>query len=253
MSSQDETNDVTAPPEETSDPDTSSTPSTSSAHHTAHSRVGQRHPEPYQWRSVNPYAFTIGCLLIVLFSHIASYLTPYKLYFSFVGLLFDASQGPTRWVALFVKLAIPVVTGFILFILPFYWSRVTAVGAQPGNPVSRYLTTQADLSVRMAAFFAGLLMAWPFISYWEIMARPDILPNKIPFLIVYLLYCISYSYFGGVGVALAKWRIGDKLSEAERQSIKGPLAITESIRTSILGAFTSALATFFAANLSAHN
>src|SRR6185437_4496132 len=129
--------------------------------------------------SINPYAFTLGLGSIFLLTRVASYLTPFKLYFSFQSFLF-ATDDRLKWTSLGIKLAIPAVVAFCLFYLPFRWINL-ADDRGADRPVARYLAFQAELSAKAAAFFGALLMAWPFIVYWDLMVPPNLNEHRIAF------------------------------------------------------------------------
>jgi hypothetical protein len=139
--------------------------------------------------SVNPYAFALGTASIVILTKVASFLTPYKLYFTFSSFIYGESKI-FRWESLTIKLAIPCVVGFCLYFLPFHWMRITSGSRISYRVLFRYLSRQSELSAKMSGFFSSLLMAWPFIVYWDIMMRPDKLDLKLPFwlFICYILY-----------------------------------------------------------------
>jgi hypothetical protein len=200
------------------------------------------------WTSVNPYAFALGCIGVIVLTRITSYLTPYKLYFSFASFLFS-DDNEARWTALTFKLAIPVIVGLLLFYLPYHWLRITDLKRNNAHPVVRYLHSQAELTARFSCFFAALLLAWPFIAYWDLIAPPYLSEHRFGFFLIYFLYLVSYSYFGGVGISIGKWLVGEHLSEAQVRNVRGSTALVEAVRTSVLGVATSAIATFLASNL----
>jgi hypothetical protein len=199
-------------------------------------------------QSINPYGFSVAVAAIVVLTKVASYLTPYKLYFTFSSFLF--SESPIfRWEALALKLAIPAVVGFSLYFFPFHWLLMISGSRINYRVLYRYLARQTDLTAKAAGFFSALLMAWPFIVYWDIMMRPDKLNLKLPFLLVYFLYILSYSYFAGLGVALAKLLLKARLPRAATTGISARVSWLESVRTSALGVITSAIAPYFASTL----
>ena len=197
--------------------------------------------------SLNPYAFAAGVFGVVLLTKVVSYLTPYKLYFSFSSFLYS-HRSIFRWEALTLKLMIPCVIGFLLFYLPLQWMRLT--GSRPGyRMIYRYLALQSDLSARFVGFFSSLLLAWPFVIYWDVLMQPDLQHLRLSFLVVYLLYFISYSYFAGLGVNLARFAARNNLPARATRGVEGRLAWLEAIRSSTLGIITSAIATYFASRL----
>jgi hypothetical protein len=186
----------------------------------------------------------------VVLTKAVSYLTPYKLYFSFSSFLYSV-RGNFRWEALILKLSIPIVVGFLLFILPFQWMKLTRGSTLSYRTIYRYLALQASLSARATGFFSSLLLAWPFIVYWDVLMHPVLQPLQFPFLCVYFLYFVSFSYFGGFGVDLARLVVREQLPKPSTTDLPGHLAWLDAVRTSFLGIVTSAIATFLASMLGA--
>ena len=147
-----------------------------------------------------------------------------------------------------MKLAIPVIVGFLLFYFPYQWLLLNG-HKNAAHPIVRYLHLQADLSARFCAFFVALLMAWPFIIYWDLMVPPNINQYKTAFLFIYFLYFVSYSYFASLGVLIAKWFAGEKLTSFQQLEITKTLTFMEGIRTSAMGVLTSAFATYLSTHL----
>ena len=81
----------------------------------------------------------VGTALIVLLTKLSSYLTPFKMYFSFSSFLFD-DMSNSSWLSLTIKLLIPLIVGYILFTLPFYWmlKGTTSRRSLLARPVSRF-------------------------------------------------------------------------------------------------------------------
>jgi hypothetical protein len=207
---------------------------------------------PIAWegvKAVNLYGLTIGVFAILLLTKLASYLTPYKLYFSFTSMLFD-DRASFKWEALIIKLAIPCVVGFCLFYLPHRWMVWTRDGSRSYRRIFRYLAREARLTAMAVGFYAALLSAWPFIAYWDVLQRPDLIDRRLPFLFVYLLYFIGYSYFAGFGVSLAQLVLRDHLTRSMNASIPQRVAWFEAVRTSLFGLITSGIATYLASGLS---
>lgn len=202
--------------------------------------------------SVNVYGLTVGVFGIILLTKLASYLTPYKLYFSFTSMLFD-DRAAFKWEALAIKLLIPCATGFLLYYLPYRWMVWTRGSNVNYRRLFRYLMKEARLTAIVAGFFAALLSAWPFIVYWDILQRPDLISLRLPFLFVYLLYFASNAYFAGFGVSLAQVLLRDQLPSSLTTEASKRVAWLETIRMSVLGIVTSGIATYLAATLSRAN
>ena len=207
---------------------------------------------PLEWEgvtAVNIYGLTLGIFATLLLTKLASYLTPYKLYFSFTSMLYD-DRAAFKWEALIIKLAIPCIVGFALFYLPHRWMVWTRDGSRSYRRIFRYLAREARLTAMTVGFFAALLSTWPFIVYWDVLQRPDLIDRRLPFLFVYLLYFIAYAYFTGFGVSLAQLVLREHLTRNMNASIPQRVAWFEAIRTSFFGLVTSAIATYLASGLS---
>lgn len=200
--------------------------------------------------SINPFAFAAAVFGVVVFTRLASYLTPYKLYFSFSSFLYS-HRTIYRWEALALKLLIPCLVGFLLFYLPHRWMVLTRGSHVNFRTLYRYLARQSDVTARAAGFFAALLLAWPFIIYWDVLMQPELQHLRFPFLCVYFLYFVSFAYFAGLGVNLARVLLRSQLPRQSAGQAVGRLAWLETVRTSFLGIVTSAIATYFASVLGA--
>ena len=205
-------------------------------------------PRAASRESVSPRAFAIGVFLTVVLTKAVSYLTPYKLYFSFSSFLYS-ERSLFRWEALAIKLLIPAIVGFVLYYVPFQWMRATGGGKAGYRSVYRYLALQADPTARTVGFFSALLLAWPFVVYWDVLMAPTMLHLRVAFLCIYLLYFVSYAYFASLGVYLAQFAVRQYLPVQVRREAIGRLGWLNAIRTSTLGIVTSAIATYLAAHL----
>jgi hypothetical protein len=199
-------------------------------------------------KSINPYAFACGVSFIIFFTKISSYLTPYKLYFSFSSFLYS-NREIFRWESLTIKLFVPCLVGFLLFYIPFQWMKFTRGSSINHRSIYRYLRFQSDLTANAAGFFSALLMAWPFIVYWDVLMQPDMQHLKPTFLFIYFLYFMSYSYFSGLGVNLARLALRRYLPMRQINGVTERVAWLETIRTSVLGIITSSIATYVASLL----
>ncbi len=198
--------------------------------------------------SVNAYSFACGVAAIVFLTKAASFLTPYKLYFTFSSFLYG-DTSVFRWESLATKLAIPCFVGFCQYFLPFHWMLMTDGSKVSYRVLYRYLSRQATLTARLTGFFGALLMAWPIIVYWDIVVVPDRIGLKLPFLFVYGLYFIAYAYFADLGIELARLTLRSRLPLAETVGTTGRLRGLESIRKSLMGVITSGVATYLASRL----
>lgn len=200
--------------------------------------------------SINPYAFSIGIFSIIILVKLASYLTPYKLYFSFSSFIYDQTNT-YRWESLIIKLAIPSIVGFFLYYIPFQWIKLTGGSIIGYRVIFRYLSQQSSLSAKAVGFFSALLLAWPFIAFWDILMHPLLHEFKLQFYCIYFLYFMSYSYFSEFGINIAKIILKNELPSAETHNLSGKLAFFENIRISFIGIIISGIATYLASILGA--
>jgi hypothetical protein len=105
--------------------------------------------------------------------------------------------------------------------------------------------------LKAAGFFTALFLAWPFIIYWDILARPDIRELRGVFLCAYFLYFVSYAYFCGLGVTIAVISVRQKLPTklTAKLGLEGRSGWYEAIRTSFMGTLASGIATYLATSL----
>jgi hypothetical protein len=128
------------------------------------------------------------------------------------------------------------------------WTRGSTISYRI---IYRYLALQASLTARAVGFFSSLLLAWPFIVYWDVLMQPVLQHLQFQFLCVYFLYFILYSYFAGLGVNLARLTVLEHLPQPATRDLMGRLAWLETVRTSFMGIITSAIATYLASILGA--
>lgn len=81
--------------------------------------------------------------------------------------------------------------------------------------------------------------------------QPVLQHLQFPFLCVYFLYFISFSYFAGLGVHLARLTVREQLPQPTTRDLGARLAWLEAVQTSFMGIVTSAIATYFASILGA--
>lgn len=198
--------------------------------------------------SINPIAFFFGILGIITFTKLSSFLTPYKLYFSFSSFLFS-HRDLFKWESLAIKLLIPVIVGFLLYYIPFYFMLWTRGSNISFNTIYRYLYRQSMATAMMSSFFAALLLAWPYIVYWDILIQPELIEYFFPFVCIYILYFISYAYFSGLGVNLAAIMISRNIPVPGARKLKKEIVWLDAVRQSMMGIITSAIATYFATAL----
>lgn len=154
-------------------------------------------------QNLNPAAFATTVFGIVVLHKLASFLTPYKLYFSFSSFLYNQS-AINKWPALVVKLLIPTLFAFAFYVVVFrILEAIERYGREIEEPLD-FVRDAAEPSLKFGALFAAILLAWPFLVYWDVLIEPTLRDRRIAFLFAYLLYFAAYYFFAGFGVQLAK-------------------------------------------------
>lgn len=194
--------------------------------------------------SINPTAFIIGVGLTILLTKFSSYVTPYKIYFSFTSFFLE-DMSNARLIGLTIKLLIPVAVGYILFAAPFFWLLRASTTRLHLFLYYRYLARQSATTAVTACTGAALLQAWPFIQYWDILMRPDYGDLRVPFLLIYVLYLIAYGYFALLGVYLGKIVYRRHLPQLETDEAFAAVGWLDTIKVTLIGSVTTALATLY--------
>lgn len=192
--------------------------------------------------NIPAFIFVVGWTIAL--TKLTSYLAPFDLYFTFSSFVFGV--GHVRPEALAIKLLIPISAGFLAFYLP---ARFPSLFARSGKALRRlwlYLSFEAARSAYAAAFFAAIVLAWPVISYWDLLAVPEVRAYRVSFLFIYGLYGLAFGYFASSGVALAKLMLRGRISTHLSTGTEDVTPAFELMKGGLLGASTSALATFFA-------
>jgi hypothetical protein len=162
---------------------------------------------------ISPIAFTLTLTLIVVLVKLTSFLAPFNLYFSFSTLFVGSGEFfPGR--ALAIKLVIPFVVGMIVFYVPHRIASAFNRESVIKRRAEAFCNDYAISSAQAAAFFGALLLAWPMIVHWDILAAFQIREYRLVFLVVYFLYFFAYGLLAGAGVRVASsltaWRSGEK-------------------------------------------
>jgi hypothetical protein len=152
---------------------------------------------------INSVAFAIGIALMILIVKASSFLAPFNLYFSISTLVVGGSELFSPW-ALLVKLAIPFLVGFLICFLPYKmadhpWVLNTKISTSLRDYASGYAVTTAQA----AAFFGSLLLSWPMIVHWDILAAFEVRELRALFIVSYLVYFVAYGFMGGAGARTA--------------------------------------------------
>ncbi|PJN96563.1 hypothetical protein CNY89_01795 [Amaricoccus sp. HAR-UPW-R2A-40] len=156
-------------------------------------------------RSLHPSLFLLALLLNVAVIRLGSYLLPDRLYFSFSSFLFD-NRDLVKPLALSIKLLTPFVAAFALTGVVMLLARgQSAAGAgKPGADLQAILTDQLPITLAYAAFFAALLMAWPYILLWDLLIDPAFARYRLLFLLAYFAYFTAYAFFALAGANTAR-------------------------------------------------
>jgi hypothetical protein len=134
----------------------------------------------FSHKKVNLSAFTFGMTAVVALTRLSQFL-PTQYYFSFAGFLYyhelagEAGdiREPTHWLALLIKLAIPVLVGLLMGLI---WEEdgIAAAGT--------------------AGFGGAFLLCWPGIVEWDLIANPMLADRRNQFLLLYAAYVGSFAY-----------------------------------------------------------
>jgi hypothetical protein len=201
-------------------------------------------PDGQAAQKIDPTAFSITVFGLVCLNKLTSFLTPYKLYFSFSSFLYNDS-AVFKWQSLLIKLALPVVFAYSFYTVS---ARILLLSQRYGRSADQmisFLRYSADMSVKMGTMFAAILLAWPFLVYWDVLIDPTIRVHRFAFYVSYLLYFSSYYFLAGFGLQLAKLYIartsrgGGLLKEAVPD-----VSWLAPIRHGVAAAVTSIIATY---------
>ncbi len=158
-------------------------------------------------RSLHPSLFILALLVNVAVIRLGSYLLPDQLYFSFSAFLFD-NRDLVKPLALAIKLMMPFVAAFGLTALVMALARAqAAAGAGAGSPeanLGAIVEHQLAITLAYAAFFAALLMAWPYILLWDLLIDPAFARFRLLFLVAYFAYFVAYAFFALAGANTAR-------------------------------------------------
>jgi hypothetical protein len=175
--------------------------------------------------NVNFLKVSLGVFIIFLLNKSLVYLAPHEWYFTFGALLFGYPQ-PIAWQAIFIKFAIPVITGFLLGFI----SQENAKGI-----------------AGVAGFLSSFILAWPALIAWEFNAPIELIDRQHAFQIVYLLYFAAYSYLSIVGARFnsiyLSWYRNKKNGKQMRIVLTDLSNWKDTIKPILIGAISSVLAT----------
>jgi hypothetical protein len=152
---------------------------------------------------INGIAFGFGLAGMIVLTKLTSYLAPFNLYFSISTLVVGSGAGFSPR-ALLIKLAIPFLVGFALCAVPIWIGRQKLLlKTDFGKSLCNFATSSAMETATAAAFFGSLLMSWPMIVHWDILAAFEIRDYFGLFIAAYFIYFISYGIMARSGARLA--------------------------------------------------
>lgn len=146
--------------------------------------------------AVNPIFMFVQISSVVIATKVLSNVLPAELYFSFRALLFDASSRIAPF-AVVIKIFTPVLTAFLLVFAGFAIDRLFR--SKQVMPPSKTIV----LTMQTAGFAVAILLSWPMIVHWDVLADGAVNDRKTAFFVVYGLYAATYFYASGIGAKLA--------------------------------------------------
>lgn len=157
-------------------------------------------------KSLDPFALVLALLFNFAAIRLGSYVLPDAFYFSFSAFMFD-NRDLVKPVALAIKLATPFVVAFGLTAAVLALGRAQAGFNPPGQAPRPDMATlardQLPLTLAFAAFFAALLMAWPYILLWDLLIDPSLVRYRLIYLVAYFAYFTGYALFALAGANTA--------------------------------------------------
>jgi hypothetical protein len=195
-------------------------------------------------KSINWEGLVIGIALIVLLTKLSSYLTPFKMYFSFSSFLFD-DMSNSAWLSLTIKLLIPLVVGYVLFTLPFYWMLKGTTSRRSLLAYYRYIGRQSEYTAVAAGVSAAVLQTWPMIEYWDVLVQPEYYRFRLSFLLIYFLYFVSYGYFALLGVYLGTIQYRRYLPAGEAGRAIAGVQWIDAVRAALIASASTGIAAFY--------
>lgn len=146
--------------------------------------------------AIHPIICFAQIAMVVAATKILAEILPTDLYFSFRALLFDADALLAPF-AVLIKIGTPVLTAFLVVMVSLGLGRLLKSRRLVPRPAVVVLTIQ------VAGLAAAVLLSWPMIVHWEILAGAAVQDRREAFFIVYGLYAVTYFYASGIGAKLA--------------------------------------------------
>lgn len=145
--------------------------------------------------AIHPIICFAQIAMVVAATKVLAEILPTELYFSFRALLFDADARLAPF-AVLIKVGTPVLTAFLVVIISLGLDRLLKSRWQMPQPAIVVLTMQ------VAGLAAAVLLSWPMIVHWDILAGASVQDRREAFFIVYGLYAVTYFYASGIGAKL---------------------------------------------------
>jgi hypothetical protein len=153
-------------------------------------------------QSIHPNLFVVGLLINFLLVRLAAFFLPDEFYFSFTAFLFD-NESLVRPAALFGKLAIPTIAGFLVVGTLAYIRSLERGIMGRSSRVQKVLADQAAITMAFAAMVLSMMMAWPYIILWDLLIDPEFSQHRLVYLIAYLAYFVASAFFALAGANTA--------------------------------------------------
>lgn len=145
--------------------------------------------------AIHPIIFFAQIAMVVAATKVLAEILPTELYFSFRALLFDADARLAPF-AVLIKVGTPVLAAFVVVMVSLGLGRLLKSRRLVPRPAVVVLTIQ------LAGLAAAVLLSWPMIVHWEILAGAAVQDRREAFFVVYGLYAVTYFYASGIGAKL---------------------------------------------------
>lgn len=163
--------------------------------------------------AIHPIICFAQIAMVVAATKVLAEILPTELYFSFRALLFDADARLAPF-AVLIKVGTPVLTAFVVVMVSLGLDRLLKSRRLIPRPAVVVLTVQ------VAGLAAAVLLSWPMIVHWDILAGASVQDRREAFFIVYGLYAVTYFYASGIGAKLVyqfvKLNPSDALMKSEK-------------------------------------
>lgn len=182
--------------------------------------------------------FVTALFGILVVGRVISLIVPLEYYFTFQSLFTDRSPQNLAF-ALVGKMMAPLLAGFACGLLVYVRARLAISPAKTFVGFARRLRSQWSPTVFLGGFFAAFISAWPMILYWDLLANPEVAHLKAIFLLLYVLYMMSYGYVTLLGFLGAIF-IRERMSATNKSTVL--VSVAELTRVGALWLLTSGVA-----------